>query len=342
VLECAWPQQSQSSGWENNMSQTQEIAVPQTAELSTPAALLTSMKLTRAYEQKLPELGFQMVCTSVGQEASSAGVVQALGPDDLILTNHRGAGHLIARGADPGRMLAEVMGKSTGYCKGKSGTLHISIKELGVLLTSTIVGGELSLAPGVALSQEQLGRPGIVAVFFGDGAATEGIFHESLNLAAIWNLPVLYVCENNQWQASVARRETMLTDHLSVWAAKYGVESLTVDGNDVEAVHATARAAVSKIKATRKPFFLETYTYRMHGHMEADDQSYVDPKELAAWAAKDPIRRFQERLLRKGLLTAKEVAEIEARVHSAIEAAVAFATASPYPELAELTTDVYA
>jgi pyruvate dehydrogenase E1 component alpha subunit len=324
------------------MSEQKRNEGAQDAALSTPAALLGSMLLTRAYELKLPELGLTMVCTSVGQEASAAGVVHALSPEDLILTNHRSAGHLISRGADPGRMLAEVMGKSTGYCKGKSGTLHISIKELGIVLTSTIVGGELSLAPGVALAQQQLGRDGIVVCFFGDGAATEGIFHESLNLAATWNLPVLYVCENNQWQAFVHRRETMLTDQISSWGAKYGIESLTVDGNDVEAVHAAARAAVSKVRSTRKPFFLETYTYRLHGHLEMDDQSYVDREELAAWKLKDPIHRFQERLLRKGLLTAEEVAAIEAQVRSKIDAAVAFASSSPYPELAELTSDVYA
>ena len=312
------------------------------AAARTPAALLESMMLIRAYEQKLPEIGLKMVCTSVGQEASAVGVVHALCAEDLILTNHRSAGHLIARGADPARMLAEVMGKSTGYCKGKSGTLHISVKELGIVLTSTIVGGELSLAPGVALSQQQLGRPGIVVCFFGDGAATEGIFHESLNLAARWNLPVLYICENNQWQAYVHRRETMLTDHLSTWAAKYGIESLTVDGNDVDAVHAAARLAADKVRTARKPFFLETYTFRMHGHMEMDDQSYVDRQELAAWAAKDPIQRHKERLLREGLLSAEEVAQMETRVRSTIEAAVAFAGSSPYPELAELTTEIYA
>ena len=324
------------------MNQTLEEPLLHTAPLSTPAELLGTMMLIRAYEQRLPELGIKMVCTSVGQEASAAGVVGALGPEDLILTNHRSSGHLLARGADPGRMLAEVMGKSTGYCKGKSGTLHISIRELGVVLTSTIVGGELSLAPGVALSQQQLGRPGIVVCFFGDGAATEGVFHESLNLATAWNLPVLYVCENNQWQAYVSRRETMRTDHISDWAARYGLESLTVDGNDVEAVHAAARGAVAKVKATGQPFFLENYTYRMHGHMEADNQSYVNPGELAAWAAKDPIRRFQERALRKGFLTAAEVAAIEARVRSTMDSAASFALSSPYPEPAELTTGVYA
>ncbi len=312
------------------------------AALSTPTAMLGGMKLIRAYENKLPEIGFKMVCTSVGQEASAVGVVHALGADDLILTNHRSAGHLIARGADPGRMLAEVMGKSTGYCKGKSGTLHISVKELGIVLTSTIVGGELSLATGVALSQQQLERPGIVVCFFGDGAATEGIFHESLNLAARWNLPILYVCENNQWQAYVHRKETMLTDRMDDWARKYGIESVSVDGNDVEAVHSAARAAVSKIRETRKPYFLETYTYRMHGHLEMDDQSYVDKNELASWAAKDPITLFQERLLRKGLLTQAEVAQIESKVGAKIDAAVTFAGESPYPEASELTTEVYA
>jgi pyruvate dehydrogenase E1 component alpha subunit len=310
--------------------------------LSAPADLLGTMMLIRAYEQRLPELGIKMVCTSVGQEASAAGVVGALAPEDLILTNHRSAGHLLARGADPGRMLAEVMGKSTGYCKGKSGSLHISVRDLGIVLTSTIVGGELSLAPGVALSQQQLGRSGIVACFFGDGAATEGVFHESLNLAAVWNLPVLYICENNQWQAYVSRRETMRIDNISGWASRYGIESLTVDGNDVEAVHAAARGAVAQVKKTGRPFFLETYTYRMHGHMEIDDQSYVDPAELAAWAAKDPIQRFQDRLLRQGFLTAAEIAGIEARVRSTMDAAADFAAASPYPDPAELTTDVYA
>src|SRR6516165_4733851 len=196
---------------------------------TSPESLLECMMLVREFEQcnvGLYQAGKSHgTCTSVGQEASAVGVVRALGPEDLILTNHRSAGHLLARGADPGRMLAEVMGRSTGYCKGKSGSLHISVKELGVILTSTIVGGELSLAPGVALSQATLGRTGIVACFFGDGAACESIFHESLNLASVWNLPILYVCENNQWQAFVHRRETMKVDRISDWASRYGIQS---------------------------------------------------------------------------------------------------------------------
>jgi TPP-dependent pyruvate/acetoin dehydrogenase alpha subunit len=317
----------------------------QTTE-NSPQAMLECMMLIRAYEEKLAALhaagNFPGTCTSVGQEASAVGVVRALKAEDRILTNHRSAGHLLARGADAGRIVAEVMGRADGYCKGKSGSLHISAKDLGVILTSTIVGGELSLATGVGLSMSMLGGSGIVVCFFGDGAACEGIFHESLNLAAVWNLPILYVCENNQWQAYVHRNETMLGDHISNWAKGYGMESRTVDGNDVEAVHAAAIEAAAHVRDTRKPFLLETYTYRLRGHFEPDDQSYVDPQELASWRAKDPIETMQTRLLERRTLTTADIRQMEQRVSAAIEQAVSFANASPFPELAELTTDVYA
>jgi pyruvate dehydrogenase E1 component alpha subunit len=314
----------------------------------SPASMLESMMLIRAYEEKLAALyaagngSFPGTCTSVGQEASAVGVVRALRPQDRILTNHRSAGHLLARGADAGRMMAEVMGRADGYCKGKSGSLHISARELGVVLTSTIVGGELSLATGVALSMSMLQQDGVVACFFGDGAACEGIFHESLNLASVWNLPILYVCENNQWQAFVHRKETMHADHISGHAAAYGMQGRTVDGNDVEAVHAAAREAIAHIRETGKPFLLETLTYRVRGHFEPDDQGYVDQKELAAWRARDPIAFEQQRLQQQLALTSADIAAIEARVHDTIERAVAFAHASPFPELSELTTDIYA
>ena len=305
---------------------------------------LETMMLIRAFEEKSAELRAAgkspNMCTSVGQEASAVGVVRALQPQDRILTNHRSAGHLLARGAEPRRVLAEILGKSTGYCKGKSGSLHISVKDLGVVLTSTIVGGELSLVTGVGLSLSMAETDAIAAVFFGDGAATEGIFHESLNLAAVWNLPILYVCENNQWQAYVHRKETMLADHVSDFAKPYGVQSKTVDGNDVEAVLAAAKEAADYVRKYRKPFLLETYTYRLRGHMEPDDQSYVDPHELAAWKKKDPIATLQARLA--GELGNDELAEIAARVRSTIEAAADFALESPYPSFDELTTDVYA
>jgi pyruvate dehydrogenase E1 component alpha subunit len=303
---------------------------------------LELMMLIRGYEEMAAALQAKGqapgTCTSVGQEASSVGVVSALSADDLILTNHRSAGHLLARGADAGRLLAEAMGKADGYCGGKSGSLHISEKELGVVLTSTIVGGELGLSTGVALSRSMLGQEGIVACFFGDGAACEGRFHEALNLAAVWNLPILYVCENNQWQAFVHRRETMLVDSIATRAAAYGIEGEAVDGNDVEAVHAAATRAIETIRRTGKPYLLEAVTYRLRGHYEPDDQSYVDPEELACWKQRDPIAVLQQRLQ----LTPSEIVKIEAAVKRKIDDALAFAEASPYPAIEELTTDVYA
>ena len=320
--------------------------MPEFDTLASPSAMLERMMLIRAFEENncaLQSAGKGPgTCTSVGQEAAAVGVVAALGPNDLILTNHRSAGHLLARGADPRRMLAEIMGRGTGYCKGKSGSLHVSVKELGIILTSTIVGGELSLAPGAALSLSMLGSDGIAACFFGDGAACEGIFHESVNLAAVWNLPVLYVCENNQWQAFVRRGETMLIDHISSRAAGYGIDGQTVDGNDVEAVHQAASEAVRKIRETRKPILLETYTYRLRGHYEPDDQKYVDTQELAAWQAKDPIERLQRKLLGEGSISTADVDAMRQRVQASVAKAVEFASNSPFPDATELTTDVYA
>jgi pyruvate dehydrogenase E1 component alpha subunit len=308
--------------------------------------MLERMMLIRAFEENNRAMQRDGkgagTCTSVGQEAAAVGVIQALGADDQILTNHRSAGHLLARGADPGRLLAEILGRRDGYCKGKSGSLHVSVRDLGVILTSTIVGGELTLAPGVALSRTMLGGDGIVVCFFGDGAACEGAFHESLNLAAVWNLPILYVCENNQWQAFVHRRETMRTERLSDRAAAYGIDGATVDGNDVEALYDAARGIVATMRNTRKPFLLEAATYRMRGHFEPDDQSYVDPAELSAWAQRDPIAQFTKRVVDRGQLTGEAVERLRQRVEQRIADAVAFATASPFPDAAELTADVYA
>jgi TPP-dependent pyruvate/acetoin dehydrogenase alpha subunit len=305
-------------------------------------SMLETMQLIRAYEEKAVAMQAAGqaagTCTSVGQEASAVGVVSALGEDDLILTNHRSAGHLLARGADPARIYAEVLGKATGYCKGRSGSLHISVKDLGVVLTSTIVGAELSLAAGVGLATSMQERSNVVACFFGDGAACEGSFHESLNLAAVWKLPILYVCENNQWQAFVRRRDTMPMDHISTWAASHGMETATVDGNDVEAVYRAAKTGIAHIKATGQPYFLETYTYRLRGHYEPDDQGYVDKDELAAWRAKDPIDRLRDKLN----LSASEADTLCERVAERIEDAWSQAAAAPYPAFSELTTDVYA
>ena len=269
-------------------------------------------------------------------------MVSALQPRDRILTNHRSAGHLLARGADPGRLLAEVMGRSDGYCGGRSGSLHISVRELGVVLTSTIVGAELSLAPGVALSQTMLGRPGIVVCFFGDGAACEGSFHESLNLAALWNLPILYVCENNQWQAFVHRREATSREHIADWAAPYGIPARTVDGNDVSAVLVAAQEAAVQVRESGRPYLLETWTYRTRGHFEPDDQAYVDQAERNSWLARDPIAICRDRLVAAGSLSEAAAAVLAAKVTERIASALAFTEASPYPAPSALTENVYA
>jgi pyruvate dehydrogenase E1 component alpha subunit len=186
------------------------------------------------------------------------------------------------------------------------------------------------------------GSDAVVACFFGDGAACEGIFHEALNLAAVWKLPVLFVCENNEWQAFVHRRETMLTENIASRAAGYGIEGRTVDGNDAEAVFAAAAKAVARIRDTKMPFLLETKTYRLRGHFEPDDQGYVDKDELASWRRRDPIENLRARLVSSGTLTTRDAAAIERRVAERLDAAFAFAADSPWPSLDQLTTDVYA
>lgn len=323
---------------------------PDTPTPTQQISMFETMLLIRTYEERLAATASPTApgtCTAVGQEAAAVGVVGALEPRDRILTNHRSAGHLLARGADPGRLMAEVMGRATGYCGGKSGSLHVSARELGVVLTSTIVGGELSLAPGVALAQKHgqqraQGEGGLTAVFFGDGAACEGIFHESVNLAVTWKLPLLYVCENNQWQAFVHREETMPVEHVAQWVRGHGLPTRVVDGNDVEAVRAAAREAMATIRATGLPYLLELTTYRLRGHFEPDDQGYVDPAELAFWRPRDPLATYRDRLLERQVLALGELMHIEQRVRDTVDAAFRFAQQSPWPSVDALTTDVYA
>jgi pyruvate dehydrogenase E1 component alpha subunit len=319
--------------------------------IQTRLRQLETMLLIRTYEEQLVELqrnGAPGTCTSVGQEACAVGVVDALEARDRILTNHRSAAHLLARGADPKRLMAEVLGRVDGYCGGRSGSLHISARELGVVLTSTIVGGELSMAPGVALAQKMGQGHGdnssgaITAVFFGDGAACEGIFHEALNLAVHWQLPLLFVCENNQWQAFVHRRETMADEAISAWARGHGITTQRVDGNDVEAVHAAAVQAVAEIRATGQPQFLELVTYRLRGHFEPDDQGYVDQAELRHWQTRDPIHLLRAWLIDNGHVDAATLGALEQRCRARIVDAVQFAQASAWPAAEALTDYAYA
>ncbi|MDN3921293.1 thiamine pyrophosphate-dependent dehydrogenase E1 component subunit alpha [Roseateles violae] len=320
------------------------------ADQALRIGLLRTMLTIRGYEERLAALASPSTpgtCTSVGQEACAAGVVAALTSADRILSNHRSAGHLLARGAEPERLMAEVLGRASGYCGGKSGSLHIAVRELGVVLTSTIVGGELAMAPGVALAQK-MGAPGcepggITAVFFGDGAACEGIFHEAVNLAVTWQLPLLFVCENNQWQAYVRRDETMPMRDVADWVIGHGLQARVVDGNDVDAVHAAASELGAAIRRDGRPRFLELTTYRQRGHFEPDDMAYVDQSEHALWLARDPLRRMSERLQSEGLLDPEALAALQAEVGQRLDAALAAAQAAPWPEAARvLSSDVYA
>jgi acetoin:2,6-dichlorophenolindophenol oxidoreductase subunit alpha len=324
---------------------------PSAMRAATPnrLSMLETMLMIRAYEERMallavpPALG---PCSSIGQEAGAVGVVSALQTRDRLLTNHRSAGHLIARGADPGRLMAEVLGRSDGYCKGKGGSLHISASSLGVVLTSAVAGSELSLAPCGALAQK-LGAAGtepggVTAVFFGDGAACEGMFHESLNLAVTWQLPLLFVCENNQWQGLVQRQQAMPIEHVRSWAAPHGLEAITVDGNDVETVLDAAQDALASIRRTGHPCFLELLTYRRRAHWEPHGASPAEPRELSAWCERDPIDLHCHRLLKQGETCEGELAALRARVHATIAAALSFAQHSPWPAASELTSDVYA
>lgn len=280
---------------------------------------------------------------STGQEAVAIGVIDALAPEDLLLTNHRSMSHLLSRGADLRRVLAEVYGKRTGYCQGKSGFRHISIRELGIMLTSTVVGAELSLAPGVALGVSmQQDSSAIVACFFGDGAACEGVFHESLNLAALWQLPLLYVCDNNQWQAAIHIRDALAASRISDFAAPYGIRSQSVDGMDLEAVREAAQAAVSYVRKERRPFLLEARSYRLRGHNSVDPQTYIKPEELAHAWERDPLVLLAKRLAQAGLLSDEDRARMQQEVDAELDRAFAFAWESPFPAPEELLTHVYA
>lgn len=280
--------------------------------------------------------------SGIGQEAISVGVVSALRGDDWILPTHRNLGVFTGRGLDLVRLLRQLMGKDGGFSKGRERSFHFGYLPARIVGMISHLGSMLPVADGLALAARLKGTDTVAAAFCGDGATSEGDFHEALNLAAVWKLPVLFVCENNEWQAFVHRKETMLVDDVSSRAAGYGIEGRTVDGNDVEAVFAAASEAVAKVRETRMPFLLETRTYRLRGHFEPDDQSYVDAGELASWKRRDPIPALTGKLLAAGALTPADVAAMERRVSERLEAAFAFAAESPWPSPDQLTTHVYA
>lgn len=308
--------------------------------------MLHSMLLTRRFEDSLMELctvqgkipGMMILCT--GQEAVGSGVGAALSAQDVIVSNHRGHSHLLAKGADPRALMAEIYGKRTGCNKGKSGTLHLAVPEVNALCTTTVVGGSLPIAVGVAFAQKYREEAKVTICFFGDGAADEGSFHEALNLASLWALPVIFICENNVYAGAQRFEEHTRIKDIADRAIAYAMPGEVVDGNDALAVYGAVYHARERALAGHGPTLIECKTYRCRGHGEADHQHYQPKEEIAAWKEKCPIPRLSGEMLAEGLISGEELRQMEAAVAETVEDAVRFAEESPYPEVEEALEDV--
>ena len=279
---------------------------------------------------------------SIGQEASAVGSILPLRPQDYILSTHRGHGHCIAKGADPALMFAEFFGKENGYCRGRGGSMHIADIEGGNLGANGIVAGGLPIAVGVGLSIKAQKQDCVCMVFFGDGATNEGAFHEALNMASIWKLPIVFLCENNKYAMSMDIALSMAVKDVADRASAYAIPGVTVDGNDLPAVVEAAGAAVERAVAGGGPTLIECKTYRIRGHSKSDRNLYRTKEEIEEWRNADPIGRLEAELLAHQRFTRAELAAIEAAANQRIEAALEFAKASPDPDPSQLTRDVYA
>jgi pyruvate dehydrogenase E1 component alpha subunit len=277
-----------------------------------------------------------------GQEATAVGVCAALEHDDFITSTFRGHGHALAKGLSMQEMLNELFGADAGCCRGKGGSMHMGDMAKGMVPGIAIVAGGIPIATGMALSLKLQRKPGVVACFFGDGAVAEGAFHEGVNMAAIWSLPVVFVCENNHYGASTRVDLVMKNPRISDRAAAYGFAGETVDGNDVLAVYEAARRAVSACRAGNGPFLLELSTYRRTGHSRRDPCHYQPKAEREEWFARDPIERFATALIADGLIDADGVAAMRNAVDERFEAAAERARNEPKPSLADLETEVFA
>jgi acetoin:2,6-dichlorophenolindophenol oxidoreductase subunit alpha len=278
----------------------------------------------------------------IGQEAVATGVCAHLGVGDRIVSNHRGHGHCIAKGADVKRMMAEIHGRKTGYCKGKGGSMHIADFSIGMLGANGIVCAGLPIAVGAALAAQLEGKGSVAVVFFGDGASNEGEFHECMNLAAVWNLPLIFACENNLYGANTPTRRVLPSETIADRAKAYSMRAAIVDGNDVFGVFDAAREALARARSGEGPSFLEFLTYRWHHHFEGGYfPDLRPPEEIEAWKERCPIKRLEQRMETEGILDRRGREAIDCEVMSRIDDAVAFAVESPYPGLEEALSDVY-
>lgn len=309
--------------------------------------MLWKMVEIRLFEEKVFELyGQNLVPGTIhlyaGEEAVAVGVCSALEKEDYITSTHRGHGHCIAKGADLNRTMAEILGKQTGYCKGKGGSMHIADFAIGMLGATAVVGAGLPIAVGAALSAKLRETKQVVACFFGEGASNQGTFHESLNFASVWRLPVVFVCENNLYAMGTRQSRVMNIDNVADRATAYGLPGMMVDGNDVLAVYEAALAAVKRSRKGEGPTLIECKTYRHKGHSRVDPAKYRPKDEVQEWLGKDPVKLLKKRLIQESVLSESEIAGIEKEIEARIEEAVKFAVASPFPTPQEALQDVYA
>ena len=277
----------------------------------------------------------------LGEEAIAVGSIAALESDDYIVSTHRGHGHAIAKGHDPRRMMAELFGKETGYCHGRGGSMHVASRSVRNLGANGVVAGGLGIATGAALAIKQRGGSEVVVAFCSDGGSANGMWHESMNLAAIWDLPVVFVLENNQYAVSTPIRDSARVEHLSSRAAAYGMPGLTVDGNDAAIVYGAMLEPLRRARAGEGPSLLECMTFRHGGHHVNDPGLYLPADQLAHWKARDPLILLRDRMGRSGVAD-ETVAAIDARVEVLMDEAVEFATNSPDPSVAEFLAEVAA
>ena len=288
-------------------------------------------------EGKIP--GF--VHLYLGEEAIAPAVCECLTDNDFITSTHRGHGHIIAKGGDLNLMMAELFGRETGYCKGKGGSMHIADRDKGILGANGIVGAGHCIACGAGLSAKVRGTDQVCVCFFGDGSTNQGTFHESLNMASIWKLPVIFVCENNHYGISMSQDRHQAIKDVADRGAAYNIPGVSVDGNDPLAVYEAAQEAVARARAGKGPTLVECKTYRQHGHFEGDPAIYKPKEEQAAWMEKDPMPRYAKFLVENGVMTQEEVDAVDAQVAKEIEDAIAFADAQPIPAVETAVVDVY-
>ncbi|MCK4815910.1 thiamine pyrophosphate-dependent dehydrogenase E1 component subunit alpha [bacterium] len=278
----------------------------------------------------------------IGEEAVAVGVCANLEKSDYITSTHRGHGHCIAKGASLDKMMAEMFAKKTGYCKGMGGSMHLADFSVGILGATGIVGAGIPIATGAGLSAKLRGTDQVTACFFGDGATNRGAFHEGVNMAAVWKLPVIFVCENNLYGFSTPVRETMLLENIADRAGAYGIPGIVVDGNDVLAVYDAVQTATERARKGEGPTLVECKTYRYKGHARFEPAHYRSKEEVKEWQAKDPIPHFRDKLIEMKVLTQDKIKDIEEQIEATMEDAVKFAKNSPAPDIDESFKYIYA